>query len=200
MLLPALSKAINAYLKLDDESKHRLQKLHGKSIAIELLPFHFCFQCVFSDNAVTLRQDPLLECDATLRGTPLQMMGVMIDKENRHRFFAEDLKIEGNAEIGQQMVALFDELQIDWEEHLSRFIGDIPAYHAGKFIRGMNEWFARSSESFTQNISEFLHEEINYLPPREALQDFFTDIDTLRMDADRIEARIKHLGQQHEIL
>ena len=41
---------------------------------------------------------------------------------------------------------------------------------------------------------EFVHEEMKWLPAREALQDFFNDIDTLRMDVDRIEAKIQHLN------
>ena len=47
--LPSLSKAINAYLALDPESKHRLHDLQGKTITVELLPFHFIFSvCIHS--------------------------------------------------------------------------------------------------------------------------------------------------------
>ncbi len=117
----------------------------------------------------------------------------MITKDNRHRFFAEDLIIEGNAEIGQQVIELFDELQIDWEDHLSHFVGDIPAYHAGRILSGMSKWLLGTEQTLAQNIKEYLHEEAEYVPTREALQDFFSEIDTLRMDVDRIEARINHL-------
>jgi len=193
MLLPSLTKAINRYLSLDPESKRRLSKLKGKAITIEFLPFHFTFQCLFHEDHVELQKDELLHTDTKIRGTPLQMLGVMLTKDNRQRFFAEDLVIEGNAEFGQQVIELFDELHIDWEEHLSRFTGDIPAYQVGRLLRGMNHWLSETEKSFAQNVNEYIHEEADYLPAREALQDFFAEIDTLRMDVDRTEAKINHL-------
>lgn len=193
ILLPSLTKAINTYLKLDPESGQRLQKMQGRAISIELLPFHFTFQCLFNEDGVTIDSDDTLMTDTQIHGTPLQMAGVMIAKNDRHRFFAEDLVMEGNAEFGQQVIDLFDELQIDWEEHFSRVVGDVPAYHIGRFIRGVSSWLSSTEQSFTQDINEYVHEEAELFPANEALKDFFSDIDTLRMDVDRIAARINKL-------
>lgn len=192
-VLPSLSKAINAYLQLDPESNARLQHLQGKAIAIELRPFRFTFQCVFSATGVTLHADDTIETNATLRGTPLQMLGIMMNKENRQKFFADDLVIEGNAAFGNEVVELFDEMQIDWEEHLSRFTGDVSAYHVTSFMKKVGNWFRNLDESLTDDVDEYLHEEAQWLPAREALQDFFHEIDNTRMDVDRMEARINHL-------
>lgn len=195
MFLSSLSKAMNTYLKLDPESQARMKKLNGKAIAIELLPFHFTFQCIFAENSVEVKSDELLETDTQIRGTPMQMLGVMMTKDNRHRFFAEDVIMTGNAELGQQVIALFDELDIDWEEHLSQFVGDVPAYHVGRFMRKMSSWLRKSEDSFSQNVNEYVHEETEWFPTREALQTFFNDIDVLRMDVDRAEARLKNLRE-----
>ena len=192
----SLTKAINAYLHLDPESRQRLQKLQGKSITIEFLPFHFIFQCLFSEQGVDIQTEELVAADTTIRGTPMQMLGVMLAKENRHRFFADDLQMEGNAELGQQITELFDELQIDWEDHLSRLTGDVPAHHIGRLIQGVGNWLRQAEQTVTQNTSEYLHEEVACFPPAIALQDFYSDIDTLCMDVDRMEARIKQLQKR----
>lgn len=188
-----LTKMINAYLQLDPESSQRLQKLQGKAITIEFLPFHFIFQCVFTDQQVDIVSDELLPTETKICGTPLQMLNVMINKENRQQFFADDLTIQGNAELGQQVIDIFDELKIDWEEHLSHIIGDVPTHHLGRFIQTIGHWLKTTEKSFSQNMNEYLHEEAEWFPTREALQDFFREIDTLREDLDRIEARIKHI-------
>ena len=39
-------------------------------------------------------------------------------------------------------------------------------------------------------------EEINLFPPPEALNDFFSDVDNLRMDAARLEARVVLLSKK----
>jgi ubiquinone biosynthesis accessory factor UbiJ len=191
--LNAITKALNTYLRLDPDSKLRLKKLQGKTIAVELLPFHLTFQCVFTAHGMKIHTDDVLVTDAKISGTPLQMLNVMMTKENRQRFFADDLSITGDAEIAQQVVDLFDELQIDWEEYLSMLVGDVPAHQVGRFIKNIETWLRKSEESFIDNVNEYVHEEAQWLPASEALQDFFAEIDTLRMDVDRIEARVNKL-------
>src|SRR5260221_13945940 len=174
-MFATLTNAINAALHLDPDSKKRLRKLKDKAISIELLPFHFRFECIFNENGLQLLQNAAMPVDVSLRGTPLQMLGVMLTRENRHRFFAEDLIMEGNAETGQQVVDLFDHLHIDWEEQLSCLTGDIPAHHAANMMRKLNAFLDHSQKSIFDNINEYVHEEAKWLPSREALNDFFAD-------------------------
>jgi len=196
LILSNLSKAMNIWLGLDPESEQRLKKLNEKVITIELLPFHYTFQCEFTQKGVVLHQDALLPAETQIRGTPLQLMTVAIIKDNRQRFFAEDVMMEGNAEIGHEVIALFDELQIDWEEYLSHLIGDINAYRSGRLLKKAKSWLDNTFQSLTDNINEFVHEEAEWLPGREALEDLFSDIDSLRMDVDRINAKIQRLIEQ----
>jgi ubiquinone biosynthesis accessory factor UbiJ len=193
LIFSSLNKAINSYLALDPESQLRIKQLHGKTIAIEFLPFHLTFLCQFSDDGIHIFSNDNHTTDTTICGTPIQMVGVMIAKENRHRFFAEDIVIEGNAELGQQVVDLFDHIHIDWEDHLSKIVGDVPAYHAGRIFHKFNSWLEASENSLSENINEYVHEEAKWLPAREALQDFFSGVDITRMDIDRMDARIKAL-------
>lgn len=200
MILASLSKAINAALNLDPESKARIQKLHGKTIQIEFQPLHFIFYCQFNEGSITLANDTTADVTTTIRGTPLQMLGVMLAKQNRQRFFAEDIAMEGDAETGQLVIDLFDHLQIDWEEYLSRLTGDVPAYHAGRMFRKLTAFLTNSNNNLCADISDYLHEEARWLPSREALNDLFTDIDRIRMDTDRMEARVQRLTATEENL
>lgn len=197
-ILNKISHALNSYVALDPESKERLQRLQNKVITIELLPLHLSLQCIFLDNRIQVNGNETLVSDATIRGTPLQMLGVMITKENRHKFFAEDIVIEGNAEVAQQVIHLFDQLDIDWEEQLSQIIGDSGAHHLGNFLRDVKSFIKKTDASVTNNINEYLHEELQWLPSREALQDLFKDIDDVRMATDRLEAKITQLTNKLE--
>ncbi|MBV9575427.1 MAG: SCP2 sterol-binding domain-containing protein [Gammaproteobacteria bacterium] len=191
--LTSLAKAINLYLHSDPASAQRLAKLATKKMRIELLPFHFIFQCEFSHDGVVLHTDEITESHAYLKGTPLQMAGMLINKKDRQHFFADDLIIEGDAELGQQVVELFDELHIDREAYLAQCLGNAPAYHAERLLKKVANWLRNTEDSITQNINEYCHEEAAWFPTSEALKDFFDEIDSLRMDVDRIEAKIKQL-------
>ncbi len=192
-LLHLFNQAINRYLQLDPESEHHISRLQGKKIAIELRPFQLRFYGEFTATGIQLTTDSHGTPDVTLRGTPWQLLAAMITKENRQQFFADDVVIEGDAELGQQIIDIFDRLQIDWEEQLAHITGDAPAYHIGSMVRRMGTWLKESSHSVTANINDYLHEEAAWLPAREALNDFFSDIDTLRMDTDRIESKIQQI-------
>lgn len=191
--LSSISKAINAYLALDPESLDRAKKLRDHAFAIELLPFHFHFIGYFDESGIHLSTDHTAQPEVTLRGTPLQLLGATLAKENRHRFFSDDLVIEGNAEIAQQITALFDHMQIDWEEHLSKLTGDHVAYRVGRFAERALAWLNNANDSLTASTTEYLHEELQWFPTHEALDDFFNEIDILRMDTDRLEAKIQQL-------
>ena len=196
LFLGSIEKALNAYLHSDEQSEKRLAKLAGKSIAIELLPLQITFICLFSLDGVTVDINADHQPHTKIKGTPLQLLGAMLDKDRRHQFFADDVIIEGDAEFAQQVIHLFDHIQIDWEEHTARIIGDVPAYQLSKLVRGFRGWLGKTETAFTQDVNDYLHEEAAWFPTREELQEFFSDIDNLRMDLDRLESRIAHLRTQ----
>jgi ubiquinone biosynthesis protein UbiJ len=196
IVLNTLETAMNRYLQSDTQSLHRLQKMAGKSISIELFPLNLHFNCRFTAEHVSLDMNEGEAAQTTIKGSPLQLLGALVDKNNRHQFFADDLTIEGDAEFAQEVIALFDQVHIDWEEQTSRLIGDVPAYQLSKFLGGIRQWVNTTQASITEDVSDYLHEEATLFPAKEQLDEFFNDIDTLRMDADRLETRITNLASQ----
>lgn len=196
-LLSLIEQALNRYLSLDSASPARLKKLEGKVLHIELRPFHLLFQLHIKDKRMTLSTDSLQTPIATIRGTPVQMLGVALNRKERARFFAEDITIEGEAEAANQLIQLFDELSIDWEEPLSKMIGDVPTHHAARIWKNARHWFNQTCETLSDDVNQYVHEETNWLPSKLALADFFNDVDALRMDVDRIDAKIRWI---HETL
>lgn len=195
----SLAHVINAYLKLDAETPSRLRKLNHRVITVELLPLHLLFHCEFDETRINI----LSHCDhadAKITGTPLQMLGVMINKQGRQQAFSDDLTITGDAEVANEMIKLFDDMQIDWEEHLAKITGDVPAHFAGRLFQSANKFLRQAKESLTQNINEYVHEEKEWLPSRLQLEDLFADIDLIRMDVDRAEVRVNQLHKKCDLL
>lgn len=193
-----LSKAINRYLRLDPESYLQLKELQGHLLGIELLPFSIMLYLQFNERGIVGLDETTETPDLIIRGTPWQLLNVARDKKNRAQLFADEIKVEGDALLGQKVMTLFDELDIDWEEQVARLTGDVSAHKIGGMIRGVQQWFKKADASLTADITDYLHEESGWLPAREALQDFFMDIDTLRMDVDRLDAKMQMLRNSHE--
>lgn len=193
-----MEKAVNAYLRQDEQSVARLANMAGKTICIELLPWHIQFYCRFTCDRMVISLQEETTHITKLTGTPMQLGAVMLAKENRQQFFADDLQIEGDAEFAQQVTDLFDQVSIDWEEHTASLIGDVPAYQLSKFAGRVRDWLKKTGESTAQDINDYLHEEAAWFPVRAELQEFFSQIDNLRMDTDRLEARLNHLKSRLE--
>lgn len=188
-------KALNKLLALDPESKSRLLKLQDKIVTLELLGTGLCLQLVFHEGKILVKSDNFLPPHTTIKGTPLTLLRMTFE-DNRKQFFADDVSIEGNLDLGQHVIDLFDQLEIDWEEYLSRCVGDVPAHQVGNFFRELKKFTKKTRRILTQNVNEFVHEEIEMFPPEEELEDFFADVDALRMDVDRLEARVAMLRKK----
>ena len=188
-----LQQALNRYLALDAESKQRMAPLQNKVVTIQLLKTPLTVQLIFIDDNIQLKWEDFLFADLTIKGTPLNLLQMGLIRSERKRFFAEDVEIAGDLELAQPMLAIFDELEIDWEEQFSTWVGDVPAYQTGRFMRTLKNLTQRVRRTTLQNINEYVHEEINLFPPAEELRHFFDEIDELRMNVDRLEARIEKI-------
>ena len=133
------------------------------------------------------------EADLTITGTPLQLLHLLIDRADRSIPAASGVVLQGDVLLAKQLLDLFESHDIDWEDQLSRYIGDIPAYHATHFIKRVRDYANRTCANLSDNIKDYLHEEAMWLPGRERLDDFFEDVDRLREASDRLEARIARL-------
>lgn len=191
-----LEKAINRYLALDSESGKRIAPLQGKIVSLEIKGTSLSVQMIFKENGIELKWDNFYHPDLTMSGTPLNLLHAKIAPEKRRHFFAEDVVVEGDMELAQQILAVFDELEMDWEEYFSKWLGDVPAHQMARFLTRLKNVGQTVQKSFSYNLNEYVHEEINLFPAVEALQLFFHEIDELRMDVDRLEARMLKLKEK----
>lgn len=95
------------------------------------------------------------------------------------------LHITGSIAVAETLQQLLGNLDIDWEEELSKHTGDVIAHQAMRFMQNL-----RTIE-LDQMVAEYLQEEIKVLPTKTEMQEYLHAVDQLRSDVDRIEARIK---------
>lgn len=191
-----LETAINQVLALDPETIDRLHGLKGKVIAIELKGLNVSVYLVPGEGRMNVFGHFEGEPDTVLRGTPIAMAKMGLAREAGDVLFAGDVEIEGDVELGQQFRRILDNLDIDWEEHLSHLTGDIVAHKVGNLFRSMIRWGKNTISTLGQDASEYLQEESRDLPTSGEVDRFLKDVDVLRADIDRLEARIVRLRKR----
>jgi ubiquinone biosynthesis protein UbiJ len=103
--------------------------------------------------------------------------------------------VEGQTDLAQELGELLGGIEVDWEEQLSRLVGDPVAHQVGSGLRSAGRWGRHSAETLTQNLGEYLQEEARLLPSRNEVAAFLDDIDRLRDDVERLAARIARIAK-----
>jgi len=192
-MISLIEAALNKYLALDPESKNKISDLQGKILKIKLANTGLVAWLTIEKATIKLSTEESGTPDAVITGAPLSLLHLLLAKENRRALFNQNVVIEGDAQLAQSILALFEECDIDWEELLAKQVGDIPAHHVGQWFGSFNRFTEQFRKNMRSNTSEYLQEESKILPVKEEMHDFFMEIDRLRLDVDRVDMRLTQL-------
>jgi ubiquinone biosynthesis protein UbiJ len=190
-----LEAALNRYLRLDPEAAVRMAGLAGRCIAIELHGIDLTLFMLPGEQGIRILENVDVEdgVDTTLHGTPLALARLGLGADTGKTLFSGDVTISGDVETGQAFKAILDDMDIDWEEQLSRLTGDVIAHQLGNMARHTRRVLSHGKATLEQDLGEYLREELRVLPARIEVQDFSAGVDRMRADTDRLAARIRRL-------
>ncbi len=103
------------------------------------------------------------------------------------------MQVRGDAEVAAAYRQLLLLARPDWEEELSRFVGDLPARRAVRFATQAAAFLRGAARSMGENVAEYLQEESRDVVGRTELDEFLQGVDELRESGDRLAARVKRL-------
>jgi len=192
--LAGLEAALNGYLDLDPLVRDRLAELHGRSVGVEILGAGLTLYFT-ADAAGRLQVLGRLEGepDCWLRGTPLDLLRAGDRVSGADQLFSQRVRIEGDSALANRFGTILRDLDIDWEEQLSRLTGDVVAHEVGSAARAARHAGQRARRTLEQNLGEYLQEEGRLLPTRYEVQEFLDAVDGLRDDVERLAARVERL-------
>lgn len=197
LFIPLLERSVNTYLRLDPETLSRIADLQGRVLKIEIHdwnPPNICFYIRPEANGVKIFRHYHEKPDAIIKSPLTHLIRTGLKSKTNPAKLAQELEIEGDIEFAQTISHILQNIEIDWEEYLSHYIGDVSSHQIGRFVRGFYQFTCEAFQQLQRNVSEYLQEESGLLPPREEIEDFFADVRILCDDVDRLEARIKLLN------
>ena len=188
-----LQGAFNRCLAFDSLSRERFAKLQGKVIAIELLGVGVTVFVMPEAEQVVLHAHYEGDADVTLSGSPFAFARMGLADDSADTLFKGDVSLTGDSALGQHFGEVIKGLEIDWEEMASRVMGDVLAHKLGDVVREGATWSRDNFASSQQTLADYLQEELRQLPVRDEVDGFMAEVDTLRNDVDRAEARLNRL-------
>jgi ubiquinone biosynthesis protein UbiJ len=186
----------NRLLSMDEQALQRCFELQGHCIAVQFTDLDLNLYCYPGGWGMRLGVEaPARQVDATISGRLMALVNLATGEDKVSTSIQEGVSISGNASVAQQMQKLFTELDLDWEEALSQYTGDIAAYQIHRQARSASDWLRQTVASLSQTSSEYLREESRMSPTQVEFERFQQAAKTLKQDVDRAEVRLRHLMQ-----
>jgi ubiquinone biosynthesis protein UbiJ len=190
-----LASLLNRNVEQSGRARTAAERLEGRmlSLTVEGTPLTLYFRVAEGRIAIETRHEGV--ADASISGTPLALLS-MAGPGAEERFRGSGIRIAGDAEVAQRFRELLQHAQPDFEEELSRVVGDVAAHQVASVARGFLDWGRKAAGSLSMNVAEYLQEEGRDVPTRVELDEFLESVDQLRDAADRLEARLARLESQ----
>ncbi len=193
MKLPApvadtIQATLNHYIALDPEASPKIAALAGKLVQIHVDAINIDLYLLFHADYIEVLElfpDP---GDVCISGTPLSLLSVANGRKTIHD---GGVAITGDVRLAQQFSRLIGQLDIDWDEHLSKITGDTAAHHIGRTLRRFRGWMTRSRSTLQSNTADYLRDETNHLPHDWEIDEFSDSVDELRDRVELLEIKIR---------
>jgi len=195
-----LETSINRYLALDFSAQDNLNALNNKSVELNIKeissPVFFNIVNQHVKVLSTFTDDP----DVRMTTTVPVLLKMGLSKEDDEALLGGDFEMSGNMDVGRQFRYIFKNVDIDWEEIISKYTGDIVAHKLGNGFRKLNHWLANTNDTIRNDIAEYLQEESRQLPSSREVDDYLQAVDDVRMAVERAETRLKQFSSSQDII
>lgn len=105
------------------------------------------------------------------------------------------VRLEGDQVLATDLGRILRNLNWDFEDDLSRVVGDLPAHHIAGQARAFHAWARRAVTSVAQNLAEYWTYEAPLLASSMLVEDYLLEVSRLRDAAERLEKRVQRLAK-----
>lgn len=194
--LAALERAANQALALDPASRARLAALAGQI-------FHFhCTRPALDlfllpqAEGIALAGQWEGDITAVLSGGAEDFAKLLASSDPAAELINGNLSVRGDSRALQTLQQIIKQLDLDWEQPLTRLFGDVAGHGLAQLLRHGAGLFAYAGRQLQRQLRDYVVEESDWLAPRWQVERFNSEVDQLVMRSDRLEARLQRLHLQ----
>ncbi|WP_407294358.1 ubiquinone biosynthesis accessory factor UbiJ [Stutzerimonas zhaodongensis] len=192
-LLAGAERGINSVLRLDPTALPRLARLSGRIIEIDCTAPAWRLFILADDDGLRLAAQWGSDADCRLRASATSLMRLATTRNKTTILHGPDVEIEGDSSVLISLAEVLQDLELDWEYEVARWLGPVGAHLLGASARSQSAWLRQSADSLQQNLADYLSEESRMLVGTAEAETRFAELDRLKLDLDRLEARIERL-------
>tara|TARA_B100000795_G_scaffold18308_1_gene12171 strand:- start:82 stop:657 length:576 start_codon:yes stop_codon:yes gene_type:complete len=174
---------LNHLLSQNDWMQSKLVNHKDKIVVIEISGFKLVLRV--DENGLLQSINNSENFDCFIKLTANDFINQLINNNNGN------ISIKGDLELANQVSQVLKKIEWDVEEDLSRYIGDIPAIHTTKILKKVITSSQKNIKNITGALLEYWQEENKILTKKRNVEIFYSEVDKIFEDTERLEARIK---------
>ena len=185
----ALEKLIHSALAFDPATRSRLSQLTG-ILAIKISSPPLVFYCQGTENGIKISSYCEDTVTTQLSGSVTALASLLKQPTNLAN---SGVEVSGSISLLLEWQVCMQQLDIDWEDAISRTLGDIAGPLLAQGIRQTVAWSKLQTREQQRLIQEYLTEELSILPSKTEVEAFYENIHEMTLALDRFEARLQRI-------
>lgn len=193
-----MEKILNQLLRNDPYLIAQLAPFDGKTIEVLSTSPSTAITCTIDAGALrisTLGSEKLaLHPDAVISGRSVDLVNMLVQDTDGRALANPAISISGDAVLVQELYRTIRKLDIRWQDYLAPLLGDVITNELERVTVSAEKWSKNAHDSMRRNIDDYLKEETHLLPGRSEVANFSDELDRLKLDIDRIQARAQRIN------
>ncbi|WP_313645998.1 SCP2 sterol-binding domain-containing protein [Pseudomonas sp.] len=194
-LLASVEHGLNRVLRMDSTAMPRLAGLEGKVIEIDCRQPAMQVFILPDDEGLMLAAHWEGEVACSLRAPATSLARLALAKDKTAVLHSPQVELHDDSAALLDLFGVLQDLELDWEHELQRWLGPVATALLAGHIRLRARWTRQGLARFSQSLSDYLAEESRTLVGKREAEAAFSELDTLKLDIERLEARLKRLSR-----
>ena len=159
-----LETGVNKLHQLDSSAKQKRKALDGTIVGVSLKEINKPLYFAISNQQIDLLSRYEGQPDCFIRLNFLALIELQDNHQLTNLIKSGQLEVDGDIKTVQQFAELLTEMDIDWEEHLARKVGDVLAHKIVYHAKQCKKLISKQSCKAHKQLSEIITEELKLAP------------------------------------
>ena len=187
--------SFNRYLDCDPERAQALENINDKILSITIKEANFTL-IMQVQNARFFEADLSQQIDASIIVSMHVLFGKMGGQDQNQLLKDGIIEIQGDSHVASVFNKVMNEIEIDWQDVISKYTGDIVAHQITTGAKSVASVLRRLGDNFRLDVRDYLQDDLQIAVTESEVEHFVEQVDDLRARTDRLEARLnKHTEQ-----
>lgn len=190
LLCAVAEKSMARLIAMDPLAAGRLSRLQGKQLSFRLREWAVTLVLSANSEGILFNQhDEATDC---VIATDLASLRLLRDPSQLTRLIKADaLQIDGDIQVAQQYSYFFQQLDPDWQQTLSVYVGDAAAHKIAISLQQIHHYLSSKISALQQIGTELAQDELQLTPTAAEMAQFSHAVSELAAKVDVMQQQLQ---------